>query len=137
MTEDVPYRINIDLAAEGNNENVVDFSFLRTMLIGNKDLKFKLIGDKIVIQSMVDSFCSLLGEAECIHKGITVEKTVSYVNELENRAVVLNVLVSFLPQLNEVDENMVECFDCLGTLSTPIIDFFSSRLSDLVPIMYS
>ncbi|KAK6461039.1 hypothetical protein DFJ63DRAFT_307964 [Scheffersomyces coipomensis] len=116
-----------------------DLSDLRVSLIGNKDLKFKLVGDIRFIKQLVDEFNSSIltiispasSSASVTSPTSTsspsnIFKDCQFLQELEKRAVIINILCSFITEVNTKKySNITICLESLEKVINPIIELLN------------
>ena len=83
----------LDLLNQGNIITPDTFNELRVSLIGNKDLKYKLVGDITFIQHLVEEFNRLI--LEIVNSDSPVDNF-EFLEDLEKKAVILNILCTFI-----------------------------------------
>ena len=76
------------------------YNDLRLSLIGNKDLKYKLVGDVQFIQQLASDFNALIDQlTEC--NTLSITNTNQIINELEKLAVIINILCLFSIEVDD------------------------------------
>ncbi|RLV94561.1 hypothetical protein JA1_001655 [Spathaspora sp. JA1] len=132
--------------SNSNSENVgdVDFNELRVSIIGNKDLKYKLVGDVEFINKLVDQFNQSI--LEIVEKkkfvigtnnGGGVVQNFQFLHELEKKAVILNILCTFIIEVNtNKNDNITKCLRLMEQVINPLIHLLNYFVEKFVPQLY-
>ncbi|CCG20897.1 hypothetical protein CORT_0A05090 [Candida orthopsilosis Co 90-125] len=92
----------LDLFQENGNSKHYNFTELRLEIIGNKDLKFKLLNDVTFMNQLVSIF------ADSISKfNISANDPVYTLNKLEEPVVILHILSSFASEIESLNNDSV------------------------------
>ena len=94
---------------------------LRFSIIGNKDLKYKLVGNVQFIKQLTTDFEHLINQlTEATN--VSLEDTSYLLENLEKLAVITNILCLFSIEVdNKKDENIADCLSTMKLVLNPII----------------
>lgn len=112
------------------------YNDLRLSLIGNKDLKYKLVGDVQFIQQLASDFNALIDQlTEC--NTLSITNTNQIINELEKLAVIINILCLFSIEVDDKkDDNITQCLISMKLVLNPIIKLLNYFIQSLVHSRY-
>ncbi|RCK63957.1 hypothetical protein Cantr_10434 [Candida viswanathii] len=113
------------------------YNDLRLSLIGNKDLKYKLVGDVQFIRQLASDFNQLINQlTEC--NTLSVAATNQILSDLEKLAVIINILCLFSIEVdNKKDENITQCLISMKLVLNPIIKLLNYFIQSFVPRYYA
>lgn len=113
------------------------YNDLRLSLIGNKDLKYKLVGDVQFIQQLASDFNALIDQlTEC--NTLSITNTNQIINELEKLAVIINILCLFSIEVDDKkDDNITQCLISMKLVLNPIIKLLNYFIQSFVPHYYT
>lgn len=113
------------------------YNDLRLSLIGNKDLKYKLVGDVQFIQQLASDFNELINQLTEL-RNLSIGNTNQILNELEKLAVIINILCLFSIEVdNKKDENITQCLISMKSVLNPIIKLLNYFIQSFVPRYYA
>ncbi|KGU17872.1 hypothetical protein MEM_00994 [Candida albicans L26] len=109
---------------------------LRFSIIGNKDLKYKLVGNVQFIKQLTTDFEHLINQlTEATN--VSLEDTSYLLENLEKLAVITNILCLFSIEVdNKKDENIAECLSTMKLVLNPIIRLLNYFIQSFVPALY-
>lgn len=113
------------------------YNDLRLSLIGNKDLKYKLVGDVQFIQQLASDFNALIDQlTEC--NTLSITNTNQIINDLEKLAVIINILCLFSIEVDDKkDDNITQCLISMKLVLNPIIKLLNYFIQSFVPRYYT
>ncbi|KAG2736343.1 hypothetical protein G9P44_000433 [Scheffersomyces stipitis] len=116
---------------------------LRVSLIGNKDLKFKKVGDVRFIQALVSDVQAqisqiLMASSASADSHSHPLNNLDFLEQLEKKAVVVNILCSFISEVNtNKHENITTCLRSLEEVVAPIIQLLNYFVDTFIPSLAS
>ncbi|KAK6205210.1 uncharacterized protein RJT21DRAFT_79936 [Scheffersomyces amazonensis] len=140
----MPLELESNHSSIGEEEKFEEYEFstgntyqeltdLRVSLIGNKDLKFKLVGDVKFIQSLVKDFNNSI-ETIVTNSTSNILKDNEFLQDLEKRAVIIDILCSFITEVNTKKySNITICLESLENVINPTIELLNFFLNKFVP----
>ncbi|KAL6449636.1 hypothetical protein SBY92_004553 [Candida maltosa Xu316] len=113
------------------------YNQLRLNLIGNKDLKYKLVGDVEFIHQLASDF-NLLIDQLIKSDNLSIQTTNQMLNDLEKLAVITNILCVFSIEVdNKKDENITQCLQTMKSILNPIIKLLNYFIQLFIPKLYT
>ncbi|KAK6459454.1 uncharacterized protein RJT20DRAFT_124688 [Scheffersomyces xylosifermentans] len=139
---------DVDISGpESYSDSPRDLSELRVSLIGNKDLKFKLVGDVRFIQTLVNDVKSQILRIVSDSSPSTSFSSptnphplnsVEFLDDLERKAVIINILCSFISEVNtNKHENITTCLKSLEDVINPIVQLLNYFMEKFVPLSFA
>lgn len=120
-----------------SGHNYKSTSDLRVALIGNKDLKYKLVGNINFIEPLVELFNDLISQVISGQARILVFKH-GFLEDWKNEAVILKILSSFISEVNtKKNENITTCLRSIKDVITPITNLLSYFVEKFIPLVCS
>ncbi|ODV76928.1 uncharacterized protein CANTADRAFT_72348 [Suhomyces tanzawaensis NRRL Y-17324] len=111
-----------------------DLSELRVSLIGNKDLKYKLVGNVLFISDLVASFNHLIQLIAGKEPSNWLENH-QFLGDLEKRGVILKILCAYITEVNtDKHANVTTCLRSLELVLDPIIQFLQYFVGRFIPL---
>lgn len=108
--------------AHSSNDNIVYTSELSESLIGNKDLKFKLLGDAKFLHKLV---CEFSNQVQVASTSSTIQ-----LQELEKCSVVIRTLSLLLSDIDiDKHENILRSIKYFDEIESPILQLFQCYLT--------
>lgn len=120
-----------------NLENIVKIAELRVELIGNNDLKFKLIGDTKFMKSLVNEFNNVINKPINNPNYFAVNDFEEYLADLENKVVIVKILWSFVAELStNKDPNISTSLNIFEGAVAAMVSFMTYFVEKYIPLMY-
>lgn len=109
---------------------------LRFSIIGNKDLKYKLVGNVQFIKQLTTDFEHLINQlTEAAN--LSLEDTSYLLENLEKLSVITNILCLFSIEVdNKKDQNITECLLSMQSVLNPMIGLLNYFIQSFVPVLY-
>lgn len=111
----------------------IDMDTLRLVLIGNKDLKYRLIGDPELVAKLVEDFILRVNQITNEKTYLCQEDLDPVLSELEHEVVVFKIFSSFLSEINSNNSNNIhESLQQFSQLVKPVVSFMACFIERLM-----
>lgn len=121
-------------ACEASFDNYAD---LRVTLIGNNDLKYKLIGDTKFMEKLVHEFSTVINTAVSDPNYFFSNNVDEFLNDLEHKIVVVKILSSFITEVSSNNNRDISTsLNEFEGLIQPMISFVSYFIEKFSPLIY-
>ena len=121
----------LDLIQENGNSKLYNFTELRLEIIGNKDLKFKLLNDVAFMHQLVTSFSTNIAKLAGL-----ANVTVHPQNSLEEQVVILRILSSFASEIDALNnEGVSESIGIMQLALGPITQLLNHFVETMLPLL--
>lgn len=132
----------LELKSRANSETYEEISYnyadLRVTLIGNNDLKYKLIGDTKFMEKLVHEFSIVINKAVSDPNYFFSNNINEFLNDLEHKIVVVKILSSFITEVSSNNNpNISTSLNEFEGLIQPMISFVSYFIEKFAPLIYS
>lgn len=133
----MPVDLSMDIAANDEESNGFDErSSLRVSLIGNKDLKYKILRDAEQLSILVNDFDQLTAKIIAQSSEELVEAD-TLISDLETSLVILKILITFISEIKfsekfELEPNLKK----FNQLINPINKILKYYMKVLLPLVY-
>lgn len=115
-----------------------DISSLRVSLIGNRDLKFKLVRDKAFVHSITTDFHNHIAVLLNKNPQQFVDEDETFINDLETKIVILKILSVFIDEIDFKHKlTTIDNINIFDKLIYPLSSLLNYYVSVFIPFAYN
>lgn len=133
----MPLELDPNIGPEAYQAAFETYADLRVTLIGNNDLKYKLIGDTKFMETLVHEFKNGIDKAVSDPSYFFSNDIIDFLSDLEHKVVVVKILSSFITEIsNNKNPGISTSLNEFEGLIQPMVSFMSYFIEKFAPLIY-